>query len=136
MKKLLENFSDAEIMAIQGATYFHRDMAEKYAYHGSGFTDPHGNIYTAPPFKLDRKMYVEVHQKIKIGEAEVNAPYRVKPELGAEYWYFDGSFSNVSAYLWVDDRCDNRYLSGGNCFKSQDDAVAALNAIKSLLKGK
>ena len=110
MKKLLENFTDTEIMAIQGATYFHRDLATRYC-EGAEFADRHGNIYPAPLFRVNRDMYVEVWPKIKIGKTEINAPFSCKPEHGAAYWYFDGTFSNFSSHTWIDDSFGNSNLS-------------------------
>lgn len=65
MKKLLENFSDAEIKAIHAAKYFHRDLAKKYAYHGYEFTDVHGSVMYSPRFCYEREQYVEIPQRLK-----------------------------------------------------------------------
>lgn len=135
MKRLLENFSDAEIMAIQGSTYFHRDLAVKYAYEGAEFSDGYGNIYPAPLFRVNRKMYVEVWPKIKIGEIEINAPYRGRPERCTQYWVLIEAMDDVRACSWIGDMEDTRFLSSGNCFRSKDDAIAAKNAITKLLSG-
>jgi hypothetical protein len=135
MKKLLENFTDTEIMAIQGATYFHRDLATRYC-EGAEFADRHGNIYPAPLFRVNRDMYVEVWPKIKIGKTEINAPFSCKPEHGAEYWFFIIAHNKVYSDRFYGVLQDNIRFDAGNCFREKDDALAALNAIKSLLKGK
>ncbi len=135
MKKLLQNFTDSEIMVIQGATYFHRDLAVKYAHHGSEFTDVHGSIMRSPRFCLDRQHYVEIHPKIKIGEIEINAPFRYTPDEGTRYYFFLECMDRVGTRKWSNDTADHRFLACGNCFRSEDDANAARCAIIKLLSG-
>ena len=136
IKKLLENFSDAEIMAIHGANYFHRDLAIKYACEGAEFADARGEVYINPEFCFGRQQYIEVTPKIKIGEIEINSPFRCKPEYGAEYWLFNIDSNKVYTDRFYGGLGDNIRFDAGNCFREKDDAVAALNAIRSLLKGK
>lgn len=136
MRKLLENFSDYEIMDIYGSSSFCRDLAERYAYQGAQFVDLYGGIHFNPHFCSDRVKYIEVHPKIKIGELVINAPYRVKPEDGTRYWFFIIDHNGVYLTNFLGTLQDNIRFDAGNCFRSKDDAIAALNAIKSLLKGK
>jgi hypothetical protein len=132
MKKLLENFSDEEIKHLYRGDNFHRDFAEKFVA-GVDFLWL-GEKVEHPKFTRRRKSYTEIHPKIKIGDVEVNAPYRVKPEYATTYWVvtYDG---NVESFLSSGDHADNCFFNYGNCFKTKDDARAASDAIRKLLKG-
>lgn len=136
MKKLLENFTDTEIMAIQGSSNFHRNLAEKYVYQNTEFSNKHGFVYNNPRFSLGIHNYKEIHPKIKIGEIEINAPFQCRPDDGIEYWFFIIDHNEVYLTNFRGILQDNIRFDAGNCFRAKGDAVAALNAIKSLLKGK
>lgn len=135
MKKLLENFSDAEIMKLYGSHYFHRVFAERYVYQGVEFADGYGKIYTTPLFSSVVEDYLEVHKKIKIGDIGINAPFRHTPDAGTRYYFFLQSMDSVGTCKWSNDTVDHKFLACGNCFRSEDDANAARNAIIKLLSG-
>lgn len=131
MRKLLENFSDEEIMHIYGAKEFQRDLAEKFV-RGVDFLFC-GEKIEKLTFTSPREHYTEIQPKIKIGDVEVNAPYRVKPDRGSEFWVF--SAGCVDNLTWYGDGYDDSAFNSGNCFKTEEDARAARDAISKLLNG-
>jgi hypothetical protein len=59
-----------------------------------------------------------------------------QPGYGTRYWYItanDGQFF-VSYFHWGNDDVDFINRDAGNCFKTNDDAIQALDKIIKMLK--
>lgn len=132
MKKLLDNFSDEEIMSLLHAVVFQRDLAQKYV-NGSDFLY-NGSKHENLSFIRQKDLYTEIQAKIKIGDVEVNAPYRVKPENGVKCWIFLAE-GGARSLVFGNDNISRDLFDSGNCFKTKEDAQAARDAITKLLKG-
>lgn len=61
-----------------------------------------------------------------------------KPKEGEEYYYIHlDAYGRVlpRAYLWTDCESDNKFWEFGNCFRSKEEAEAAIPRVEVALKG-
>ena len=80
-------------------------------------------IYRRKPNKVIKKF---------INGIEVPTHLTEKPKLGETY-YFIGSIDHrigIDAYEWSNDRMDNSLYESNNCFATEEDAQANLDAIR------
>lgn len=69
---------------------------------------------------------------VHTGEAsEVPKPLSVKPKEGEDYWLIHNVQGETTAtnHTWMDDKTDNSLFRGGNCFATEDDAIANRDAM-------
>ena len=71
---------------------------------------------------------------ITIGGKELNAPMRVAPVMGNQYWVPCLGDKCMNSYAWADDEVDTLYLGTGLCFSTEADAKAVADAFLDLLK--
>ena len=72
-----------------------------------------------------------VEYRIKPEEPS-NEPW--KPKDGGEYWFIGVDFTPENA-IWRDDSFDRRYFKYGNCFRTKEEAEAAIPRVEAALKG-
>ena len=60
---------------------------------------------------------------------------RWKPKMGEDYWHvFIGlAYGSTCPVMWYDDDIDKNAHAFGNCFKTREQAEAALEKIKQVL---
>lgn len=75
-------------------------------------------------------------ETIKIGNVEINAPYREAPPVGTIYFTPNAfHFDLVSRLKWDGNSDDLRALDAGLVLKTAEDALAAHEAISKLMRG-
>lgn len=65
--------------------------------------------------------------KIKVGDRVINAPMQEEPKNGSLYWYVDESPS-VDNYVWRNDNVDIKMFAARNCWHTEEDAQAYVDA--------
>ncbi len=71
---------------------------------------------------------------IKVGDREINAPLRVMPRIGAEYWYVSTDGTVRSFYCYASNS-DREMFNNANCWATKSDAEAYRDAALAVRKG-
>ena len=72
---------------------------------------------------------------IKVGHREINAPLRVMPKVGNEYWV-SWVRDSPSCYVWGSNaEFDSGCFNNAECWATKEDAKAYAEASRALRKG-
>jgi hypothetical protein len=66
-------------------------------------------------------------------QAPIETEQRWKPKLGEKYWVISMTFDFQIGWLLWDNYLDDKYYKSGNCFKTEQEAQKAAEAIKQYL---
>jgi hypothetical protein len=75
------------------------------------------------------KKYVK--DKFVLGDIELNAPYMEAPELGIDFWHAQNGFAIPGT--WHGGLFENNLLQNFNCWKTKEDALNYIHALKELV---
>jgi len=93
------------------------------------------NLSTILPIITNCKKEFTPYQPTDTAEGEpIETEQRWKPEKGQLYYYINWSQKDkIGSFTWVSDETDVDFYELGNCFKTEQEAQKAAEAIKQFL---
>lgn len=91
----------------------------------------HKNHFLTIPKEVAPKTFIERLKEVLPKETEQKE--RWKPQLGQLYWFLESDLSTCDSQ-YSDKRYHQNRLECGNCFKTQEEAERAAQAIRETLK--